>query len=419
MIIGTSSVKNKLAQFGAQLESVYAQRLQTMTPIKLPLKKKTPSTQPQQQPQPIVKNRKKSNATATIPPPPPPPPLSELSNKNVPPPPPPPNSLLNNDRTTPSIKKTTTNKVITNENKTNIVKPIKEINNQKQIRDPPRRTAKSDMVDETPIKVAAQKKLWESAHNQQPENNNVQNKKPIKFKTQPQVTQTIAKPSPPISQPQLQATDNKTPNKSPARSNKLGTWEKCPSSTPAPSTVANPNTKAEIASPEPKKKITIKKKDANNNIISGNEFGQSRRSTRDLAAAIEASATDSNSSTPFSSPGTQRRQMYYGRRTSTQPIASQQPSENQQQPVASRKPTWGLRDQVDNLMETTPSSTPTRCRSPALVPTPRDSHSPSPQPVGRMPTGKKVFGRVPPRRTSLSGNGPIGQNTVTNDVSAI
>nr|XP_046911992.1 uncharacterized protein LOC124492999 isoform X1 [Dermatophagoides farinae]XP_046912000.1 uncharacterized protein LOC124492999 isoform X1 [Dermatophagoides farinae]XP_046912008.1 uncharacterized protein LOC124492999 isoform X1 [Dermatophagoides farinae] len=414
-ISGTSSVKNKLAQFGAQLESVYAQRLQTMTPIKLPLKKKTPSTQPQQQPQSIVKNRKKSNATATIPPPPPPPPLSELSNKNVPPPPPPPNSLLNNDRTTPSIKKTTTNKVITNENKTNIVKPIKEINNQKQSGDPPRRTAKSDMVDETPIKVAAQKKLWESAHNQQPENNNVQNKKPIKFKTQPQVTQTIAKPSPPISQPQLQATDNKTPNKSPARSNKLGTWEKCPSSTPAPSTVANPNTKAEIASPEPKKKITIKKKDANNNIISGNEFGQSRRSTRDLAAAIEASATDSNSSTPFSSPGTQRRQMYYGRRTSTQPIASQQPSENQQQPVASRKPTWGLRDQVDNLMETTPSSTPTRCRSPALVPTPRDSHSPSPQPVGGMPTGKKVFGRVPPRRTSLSGNGPIGQNTVTND----
>ncbi|OTF84168.1 hypothetical protein BLA29_005114, partial [Euroglyphus maynei] len=96
--------------------------------------------------------------------------------------------------------------------------------------------------------------------------------------------------------------------------------------------------------------------------------------------------------------------MFYGRRTSTQPIVSEQ---QQQQPVASRKPTWSLRDQVDNLVETTPSSTPTRCRSPALVSTPRDSHSPSPQPAG---SGKKVFGRVPPRRTSLIGNGAIGQN---------
>ncbi|OTF81726.1 hypothetical protein BLA29_012841, partial [Euroglyphus maynei] len=168
---------------------------------------------------------------------------------------------------------TTNNKIISKENKTNIVKkPTTEINNKKQSEDSPKQAAKSDLVDETPIKVAAQKKLWESAHNQQPEsNNNVQNKKPVKVKTQPQVTQPIVKPSPTESQPQQQqqqAAVIKTPNKGPARSNKLGTWEKCPVSTPAASTVTN--SKAEIASPEQKKKITIKKKDVNNNIINCN-----------------------------------------------------------------------------------------------------------------------------------------------------
>ncbi|XP_027197452.2 uncharacterized protein LOC113791817 isoform X3 [Dermatophagoides pteronyssinus] len=390
-----------------------------MKPIKLPLKKKTPLTQPQpqKQQQPIVKNNKKTNATDTpLPPPPPPPPLPELGNQIVPPPPPPPNSLLNKGQTTTN-KKAINNKVVTNENKTNIVKPKADLAiNKKELADSPKRTAKSDMVDETPIKVAAQKKLWESAHNKQPEINNVQNKKPVKVKAaQPQAIQPIAKPSPPVTQSQPQQPDIaiKAPNKGPVRSNKLGTWEKCPSSTPVSTPVTN--SKADIASPEPKKKITIKKKDVNNNIINNNESGQPRRSTRDLSSTIESSATDSNSSTPFSSPGTQRRQMYYGRRTSTQPIASEQQQPQQQQPVASRKPTWGLRDQVDNLIETTPSSTPTRCRSPALVPTPRDSHSPSPQPAGIAGSGKKVFGRVPPRRTSLSGNGAVGQNNLTND----
>lgn len=401
------------------MESVYAQRLQALTPIKLPLKKKPAA------PQPIADKKKSTPKPAVNAPPPPPPPNDLMNSKGAPPPPPPP-SLFNDSNSV--SKKSTPNKVVQKipmDKKNEIFAPKNKLEtarkqpiNLVENNEAPKKTAVSDLVDETPIKVSAQKKLWETANQNQQQQDKIKTNKKTKSisnntsanaSVQPPQQQptTIPKPEPIKPQPVTPAqttAQNATVKQSnkPSRQNKLGTWEKC-SNEPVATKQQPVSSTVSTASPEPKKKIIIKKKDANNNDI------PQRRTTKDLVAAIEASSEcNSQSSTPFSSPGTQRRQMQYGKRTSTQPIT------NTETPAAPRKPIWGLREQVNDLKESTPTSTPTRSRSPAVTSNIRDSHSPSPGPGG----SKKVFGRVPPRKTSLSGAGNIGANeNGANDVS--
>lgn len=392
-------MKNTLKSFGAHLDSVIGQKLQSITPIKLPVKKKPASntTTPAAQ---AKNNQKKSLPNnVTAPPPPPPPPAGNILDKKLgpapPPPPPPPNNIFDDKQ-----KKSLANKANKTSSKVKPVADVKSTNAQisnanQENNNEHRQSAKSEFVDETPIKVSAQKKLWETANNQQKQEK--QEKISSKKKN---ISTTPAVVQPPASNI--------------VKANKIGTWERAaPAPEPNRTLTASPVT----SSPEPKKKIIIKKKDANNNVIGSNE---PRRSTRDLAAALEAAASESNSSTPYSSPGPQRRQMQYGKRASTQTI----PNDSNKATVA-RKPMWGLRDQVDNLLESTPTSTPTRCRSPALIQTQQQrdfSHSPSPQPganAAGQKSSKMVFGRVPPRKTSLSGAGNMVESNTndSNDVS--
>ena len=174
-------------------------------------------------------------------------------------------------------------------------------------------------------------------------------------------------------------------------------------------------------SPEPEKKSKkIILKQRKDSVTPAEE---PRRSTRDLVEALEAvSASNSQSPSPYSSPAQPRRQLQYGRRAQTSQIGDSKP---QQQPVPKAKPTWGLRETVDSLADSSgsPQTTP-RCRSPltnSISSTPRQSHSPSPSrnsadsDASCASTSRpKVFGRVPPRKVSLSGNAANSNSTSSN-----
>lgn len=247
-------------------------------------------------------------------------------------------------------------------------------------------------VDETALSVAAQRKLWSKKMQENPDPVAVPNSK-LNNGSVPKVQTTPA---------------------TPINVNKAKfSWQQ--SQTPAAATP--PPLPAATASPEPKKKsnkIIIKpRKDS----VSSDQ--EPRRSTRDLVESIEAAASTSNSqsSTPYSSPGAPRRQVAYGRRANTSQIGGDAKGQPVVPPKA--KPTWGLRETVDSLSDTavSPHNTP-RCRSPmtnSISSTPRQSHSPSPSrnsadsdassvaSTSRAPPNK-VFGRVPPRKVSLTGN---------------
>jgi hypothetical protein len=136
--IGGSSVKNKLKQFGAQLNAHFEERAKFISPIKLPLKKKTNDPTPP------------SNIRA-----PPPPPLP--NNVKAPPPPP----LPNNVKAPPPPPQAESRKW-----KQEATKPIapkkliinKDMNNR--VNDTNGSTS-SPSVDETPISVKAFKQNFE------------------------------------------------------------------------------------------------------------------------------------------------------------------------------------------------------------------------------------------------------------------
>lgn len=392
-------MKKTLKNFGAQLENVFAQRLQLEPFPKLPLKKKVSPVPPTQN---KSKNTTVSNGPAP-PPPPPPPPFGAADSKSNPavPPPPPPPSMNNN-----SVSKVKKNPVPNNVTKPNkivnkVVEPVKKVvpsktNNQPEPV-PPLPASLNPDVDETPITVASQRKLWEAQREQEQQTATLP-----KVKKTPATPNNVVKAKPVWGQPPT-------------------------SSLPPPESAADKRV-------SPNKKIIIKQRATKEDTPE--DVGVRRRSTRDLVDAIESvSSANSASPSPYSSPATPRRQMVYGRRSTTQ-VADHQPV----QPAPTRKPMWGLRDQVDTLVSDSPSSTPTRSRSPvsrtsspaisaaratgntSLTSTPRESQSPSPSRFGgKQEDGTKkpmVFGRVPPRRTSLTGNGNINvNNSVSNDVS--
>ena len=353
-----------------------------MTPVlNLPLKKK-PAQQPTSNftpPSNVPSAPPPPPGSQMAPPPPPPPPGSQMS----PPPPPPPPLSMNNNKASKSNK----NKfqMTTSSQPTLSEKPIKNKvvpECQNQISD--YQKSENPNVDETAITVAGQRKLWESTMQQQEQqqHNHISNNGVPKVHTIPAT-------------PAVNNNNNKS----------KFTWQQPKQQSP---TISSPE------SEKKSKKIILKpRKDS---LLAE---GEPRRSTRDLVDAIE-SASNSQSSTPYSSPGMPRRQMQYGRRSQTSQLDNK-PATIVPQPKAK----WGLRETVDNLNEprsaTASPQLSARSRSPVIAPgtpnsiSPRQSHSPSPSrqsgadsdasnnSASKLNSNKPmVFGRIPPRKVSLT-----------------
>ncbi|XP_054166274.1 uncharacterized protein DDB_G0280205-like [Oppia nitens] len=154
LMTGGSTVKNKLKQFGAQLNAHFDQRAKCLNLIKLPLKKKA------------VTNDFQTPNDIKAPPPPPLP-----NNAKVPPPPPPPNSLKTPEKKW-KYQENQPNKPIEPPKKLVINKNINKVVNNSPNSNP--------AVDETPISVKAFRKTFE---------NNIQNE-------MPKIQTTAATPKP-------------------------------------------------------------------------------------------------------------------------------------------------------------------------------------------------------------------------------
>ncbi|CAG2109222.1 unnamed protein product [Medioppia subpectinata] len=366
---GGSSVKNKLKQFGATLNAHFEQRAKYISPIKLPLKKRSDSIVPNNTkgpPPPPLPNNVKA---------PPPPPLP--NNVRAPPPPP----MPNNFKTPPPPSepnrkwKSEANKPIEAPKKLII---NKEMNNR--VNDP----NKSPSVDETPISVKAFRQNFES--------NN---------KIEPKVQK-------PVNNTKTNAITNNAWNRSQTQT---------PIATPAPEErkkILIKQKSKEAPDDQPKRRST---KDLVDAIEKANTspsaaqlpYTQRRRQTTQLVNnLVENNVPNTtqpvrrrNYATPKESGGS------YGAPT---PPPPPQP---QQQPMPRTIKIFKNSSASPSPAASSPLS------STRNSPQPPVSHSPSPVPYG-PPDGepsKMVFGRVRPPRLSLTGRTLSQASKTLQDVS--
>ena len=363
---GSSTVKNKLKQFGATLDAHFAQRAKCLpAPIKLPLKKKS-----------IPNDNSIPNNRGPPPPPPPmsnnrgPPPPPMPNNIGPPPPPPPPMAQPQKFKQEPPKKV----ELMRPEPKKLIINS--EVNNRPQ----------NDAIDETPISVKAFRQTFEQQMNNK--NNEI-----------PRLQRTPATPTP----------------KTNAVTNNM--WNKAQT----PSTPC--------AAPEDKKnKIIIRQRSKDTNSEEEQPRRRSTRDLAEAFEKANSPGPVQNRSPQPQLPYGQRRRQTTQlvdnnvNNETNQPIRRRNRESVNESPAPS-PPSQPISNRTIKLVKQS-SATPSPAASSPMSsarnsPQPPMSHSPSPTPYGQSDGegSKMVFGRVRPPRLSLTGRTLSQASQTLQDVS--